>query len=399
MIMDCCIELKDVSKLYPKRISQYLPCVIGGIPNVDLNCISSLDGVSLEINKGEIVGVIGRNGAGKSTLLRIIAGISKPTRGSIIVKGTVTSLLNLSAGLQSFQTGRQNILLNLELFGIKKSEASFLIDEIIEFSELSEYIDCLVATYSSGMKMRLAFSIATATHSDILLIDEALAVGDEFFSAKSFKRIEEMAKSGITSVIVSHDWNKIFKLATRVLWLDDGRIKAYNLPSKVLHPYLLDLNAFSIEEKITIESVKFIDKRGNEKRSFHVGEDLCIRVSYLKKPGIDKFSVISGVMLASTGESLLSVFSLDENFEPGAQEKKEGIFEINFLNLRLYPGEYDITILTASIEQGAFPTSYYSFWGPQVGSPCRLKVEGASADSPAPLFSLDVSWSLKNYDQ
>jgi ABC-type polysaccharide/polyol phosphate transport system ATPase subunit len=399
MITQCCIELKDVSKSYPKRISQYLPCVYGGKPNINSNCITSLDGVSLEIKKGEILGVIGRNGAGKSTLLRLIAGISKPTRGSISVKGTVTTLLNLSAGLQSFQTARQNIFINLELFGIKTSDASFLVDEIIEFSELGEYIDCLIATYSSGMKMRLAFSIATAVQSDILLIDEALAVGDEFFSAKSFNRIEKMAKSGITCVIVSHDWNKIFRLATRVVWLDDGKIKADDLPSKVLHPYLLDLNAFSIEDKVTIQSVKFLDNRGNEKRIFHVGEDLCLRVSYLKKPGVDSFSVISGVMLASTGESVLSVYSLDENFISGIQEKREGIFEINFSSLRLYPGEYDVTILTASVEQGAFPTSYYSFWGPQVGSPCRITLAGMNKDSPAPLLSLDVSWNLKNCDQ
>lgn len=395
MTTQCCIELKDVSKLYPKRISQYLPCVYGGKPNIDLNYITSLDGISLEIKRGEIVGVIGRNGAGKSTLLRIIAGISKPTIGSISVKGTVTTLLNLTAGLQSFQTGRQNIFLNLELFGVEASDASMLVDEIIEFSELGEYIDSLIATYSSGMKMRLAFSIATAVQSDILLIDEALAVGDEFFSAKSFNRIEKMAKSGTTCVIVSHDWNKIFRLATRVIWLDDGKIKADDLPSKVLHPYLLNLNAFSIEDKVTIKSVQFLDDRGKEKRNFHVGEDLCLKVTYLKKPGVDSFSVISGVMLASTGESVLSVYSLDENFISGVQEKMEGIFEIIFSNLRLYPGEYDVTILTASIEQGAFPTSYYSFWGPQVGSPCRITIEGTNTDSPAPLLSLDVSWDIK----
>lgn len=194
--------------------------------------------VSLDIKKGEVVGLIGHNGCGKSTLLKLFTRIIYPEKGQISVIGQVSSLLELGAGFHPDFTGRENIYTNASIFGISKKEIDSIIDEIIKFSELKDFIDNPVRTYSSGMYMRLAFSVAIHVKPEVLLIDEILAVGDSNFQKKCMDKIVEFKKQGVTIVIVSHDLATIEKICDQVVWLDGGVIRKKGTPKKIINAYL-----------------------------------------------------------------------------------------------------------------------------------------------------------------
>lgn len=197
-----------------------------------------LKNINLEIEKGETVALIGTNGCGKSTLLKLMTKIIYPTKGKIKVNGTLTSLLELGAGFHPDFTGRENIYFNASIFGLTRKEIDNRIDDIIEFSELGEFIDNPIRTYSSGMYMRLAFSIAINVDADILLIDEILAVGDQHFTDKCFKKLEELRDSDKTIVIVSHSLDQVKRLCKRAIWIYDGEVKLDGEPSYVIDKYL-----------------------------------------------------------------------------------------------------------------------------------------------------------------
>ncbi len=199
---------------------------------------TALNGVDLEIKKGETVGLIGINGSGKSTLLKLMTKIYYPTTGKIITHGKVTSLLELGAGFHQDFTGKENIYFNAAIFGLTKQEIEKRIDEIIEFSELGDFINNPVRTYSSGMYMRLAFSIAINVDADILLIDEILAVGDKHFQDKCFAKLNELKNSDKTIVIVSHDLGKIKEICNRAIWIDEGKVELDGSPEKVIKEYI-----------------------------------------------------------------------------------------------------------------------------------------------------------------
>ena len=194
--------------------------------------------ITLNIEKGETVALIGTNGSGKSTLLKLMTKIIYPTTGTITTYGKLTSLLELGAGFHPDFTGRENIYFNAAIFGLTKQEIERRIDEIIEFSELGEFIDNPVRTYSSGMYMRLAFSIAINVDAEILLIDEILAVGDQHFQDKCFNKLEELKKSDKTIVIVTHSLEQVKRLCTRAIWIKDGEIELDGDPNKVVDKYL-----------------------------------------------------------------------------------------------------------------------------------------------------------------
>lgn len=185
----------------------------------------ALDKVSVGIKKGEVFGIIGYNGSGKSTLLKAIAGILKPTSGTIKVYGTIAPLIELGAGFDLDLTARENIFLNGSVLGFSKKTISDKFDEIIEFSELRNFLDVPMKNYSSGMVARIGFSVATIVRSDILIVDEILSVGDILFQKKCEKRINTLMQSGTTVLIVSHSLEQIRRLCNRVLWLDNGKIK------------------------------------------------------------------------------------------------------------------------------------------------------------------------------
>lgn len=206
--------------------------------NVKVGYHEVLKNVNLEIKKGETVALIGVNGSGKSTLLKLMTKIIYPNAGKITVNGKLTSLLELGAGFHPDFTGRENIYFNAAIFGLTKEEIDNRLDEIINFSELGEFIDSPVRTYSSGMYMRLAFSVAINVDAEILLIDEILAVGDQHFQDKCFAKLEELSKSNKTIVIVSHNLESIKQLCNRAIWLKDGEIAMDGNCEDVVNSYL-----------------------------------------------------------------------------------------------------------------------------------------------------------------
>lgn len=197
-----------------------------------------LNGISFDVKKGEAIGLIGHNGCGKSTTLKLLTKIMFPDSGSIDMCGRVSSLLELGAGFHPDMTGRENIYINASIFGLSRKEIDSRLEEIIEFSELGDYIDNPVRTYSSGMYMRLAFSVAINVNADILLIDEILAVGDANFQTKCFNKMLEIKKKGTTIVLVSHSLGQIEQICERSIWIHEGLIRMDGTPREVHNEYL-----------------------------------------------------------------------------------------------------------------------------------------------------------------
>lgn len=197
-----------------------------------------LDGISFDIKKGESIGLIGRNGCGKSTTLKLLTRIMYPDSGTVSVKGRVSALIELGAGFHPDMSGRENIYINASIFGLSKKEIDKRISQIIQFSELEQYIDNPVRTYSSGMYMRLAFSVAINVDADVLFVDEILAVGDLAFQNKCYDKLKEIKDRGTTIVIVSHSLEMIEKLCDRTIWIKDGKIESSGLPKDVHTRYL-----------------------------------------------------------------------------------------------------------------------------------------------------------------
>lgn len=197
----------------------------------------ALKDVSFEVEKGEVVGIIGSNGAGKSTLLKVISGILKPTSGTIEVKGNIVPMLELGSGFDHDLSGRENIFLNGAILGYSEAFLQSKYDEILEFSGLQQFINTPIRNYSSGMMMRLAFSIATVVNPEILIVDEILAVGDEEFQHKSRKRMKELMSGGTTVLFVSHSLSQIREMCNRVIWLEHGGLKMAGETQEVCNAY------------------------------------------------------------------------------------------------------------------------------------------------------------------
>lgn len=197
----------------------------------------ALKNVSFEINKGEVLGIIGTNGSGKSTLLKIIAGIMKPTEGYVETVGRIAPMLELGSGFELEMTGRENIYLNGALLGYSEELINNHFGEIVEFSELHEFINAPIRTYSSGMLARLAFSVATVIHPEILIVDEILSVGDDSFQAKSRAKMMDIMEGGSTVLFVSHSMEQIREICSKVVWLDKGEMKMEGPTEKVCEAY------------------------------------------------------------------------------------------------------------------------------------------------------------------
>lgn len=197
-----------------------------------------LKGISFKVKRGEAVGIIGHNGCGKSTTLKLLTKIMYPDSGIIKMTGRVSSLIELGAGFHPDMSGKENVYINASIFGLTKKEIDEKYEEIVAFSELEEFMDNPVRTYSSGMYMRLAFSVAINVKADILLIDEILAVGDIAFQEKCFNKLEEIKAEGTTIVIVSHSLNQIERICDRTIWIQEGLIYKEGVPEVVNHEYL-----------------------------------------------------------------------------------------------------------------------------------------------------------------
>lgn len=197
----------------------------------------ALDNISFNVGKGEVVGIIGLNGSGKSTTLKLISGILKPTEGTVKVNGNISPLIELGAGFDYELTARENVFLNGSVLGFSHAEMENKMDEIIEFSELGDFMDTAIKNFSSGMLARLGFSIATNVRPEILIVDEILGVGDFLFQQKCEKRINNMMSGGTTVIIVSHSIDQIKRLCDRVVWLDKGKVKLIGETQIVCNEY------------------------------------------------------------------------------------------------------------------------------------------------------------------
>ena len=222
-----------------------------------------LKGISFQVKRGEAIGIIGKNGCGKSTTLKLLTKILYPNEGLINMKGRVSSLIELGAGFHPDMTGRENIYTNASIFGITRKEVDQRLNDIIRFSELEDYIDSPVRTYSSGMYMRLAFAVAINVDADILLIDEILAVGDSAFQKKCFEKLKEIKANGTTIVIVSHSMDQLYKICDRLIWLEEGLIKEEGLPRVIGEEYLAAMEGRRLDR---IELEKKLEREELEKK-------------------------------------------------------------------------------------------------------------------------------------
>jgi len=235
------LEVRNVSmeyKMPSEKITSLKEMFIKRLKRqVRYKTLRALDNVSFEVKRGEVFGIIGLNGAGKSTLLKIVAGILKPTSGEVIRRGTIAPLIELGAGFNGQLSGLENIYLNGLLLGYPKKFLQDKLDEIVEFSELGEFIHMPLKNYSSGMRARLGFSIATCVQPDLLIVDEVLAVGDIKFRQKCENRIQSMIASGTSVLLVSHSLSQVQRLCQRVLWLEKGRVKGIGEAGPILLEY------------------------------------------------------------------------------------------------------------------------------------------------------------------
>lgn len=252
----------------------------------------ALKDVSFEVAAGETVGIIGRNGAGKSTLLKILARITPPTAGRGKTFGRVGSLLEVGTGFHPELTGRENIMLSAAIMGMRRSEVMARFDDIVEFSDLAKFLDTPVKRYSSGMYMRLAFSVAAHLEPEILLVDEVLAVGDAAFQRKCLGRMEELGGSGRAVLFVSHSMPSVLRLCPRVLLLDGGQLTADGTGSQVVEEYMgrgggaalrewPDMSTAPGDDRVRLRSVSILKPTGEPASEVSVGEDVFVVVDYL----------------------------------------------------------------------------------------------------------------------
>ena len=246
--MSAAVELDGVAKEYrrygPGRRAGTLKSALLGGRLRDLaprEILRAVDDVSLRIPSGAAFGIVGRNGSGKSTLLKLMAGITRPTAGSVKVHGRVSALIELGAGFHPEISGRENVFINGVMLGLTRREIARRFEEIVEFAEMEDFIDAPVRTYSSGMYMRLGFAVAVHVDADVLLVDEVLAVGDERFSLKCLDKFAEYKRRGKTTVLVTHGLDVVERFCDEALWLDAGKVRTSGDPRRVLHAYRGDV--------------------------------------------------------------------------------------------------------------------------------------------------------------
>ena len=260
----------------------------------------AMENVSFDIFSGQSVGIIGRNGSGKSTALKLMTRILKPSSGRIWVHGKISALLELGAGFHPDLTGRENIYLNASLLGLSKQEVALEFDNIVDFSELGDFINMPVKHYSSGMYMRLGFSVAIHVKPEILIVDEILAVGDQAFQAKCLDRIHAMKYQGVTFIMVSHDLNMMRRMCNRLIWLEHGKLQQDGHVDEVAEHYQAYTNHQQTSQEhsrpkyrrvgngdVEITAVRILDENGVEENIFKKGDKLAVEMDYIvHKPNL-----------------------------------------------------------------------------------------------------------------
>lgn len=308
--------------------------------------------ISFTVEKGEVLGIIGRNGAGKSTLLKLLSRITGPTDGEIKISGKLSSLLEVGTGFHPELTGRENVYLNGTILGMTKKEVKLKFDQIVEFAGVSKYIDTPVKRYSSGMMVRLGFAVAAHLEPDILIVDEVLAVGDQDFQDKCVSKMNEVSKEGRTVLFVSHNLNSIRQLCTRGLLLENGRMVMSGDVHAVINHYLQRNSQTGISDYSFIDYsprsgsglVKFIHLKINpyslKRNIISVGDNLDLELSLTSKMEIP--NLILAIHIYEVDENMIAnIENRDSKFviEPF---KGDRTFQIRFSNLNLYPGTYKL---------------------------------------------------------
>ncbi|GAD13506.1 ABC transporter [Geobacillus sp. Sah69] len=310
MSSDIAIKVENLSKIYQiydKPIDRLKQSLFRGRRKYYREFVA-LNNISFQIRKGETVGIIGKNGSGKSTLLQILAGTLTPTSGSVEVNGRVAALLELGSGFNPEFTGRENVYMNGAILGISKEEMDRRFNEIAEFADIGDFIDQPVKTYSSGMYVRLAFAVAINVDADILIVDEALAVGDMQFQLKCIEKMKQYIKNGKTILFVSHDTYQIRNFCDKVIWLMEGEvekigdvIEVTTLYENYMKEYSENNNSIdettleSEKKKVTVHRVYFEDIHGRLKRNFNYGDPIKIVVEYSLHSPID--GLVGGVAI------------------------------------------------------------------------------------------------------
>ena len=317
----------------------------------------ALRDVSFNVKKGSSFGLIGPNGAGKSTSLKMMAGILVPDAGEVIIRRRLAGLLELGAGFQPEYSGRENIFLNASLMGLSRRDIESRFDAIVAFSELHEYIDQPLLTYSSGMHMRLAFAVATHVDAEVLLVDEILAVGDEAFQRKCFDWLEAFRARGGTIVLVSHNLGVVREICDEVAWIDNGKLRDLGHPNAVVGAYLdhVHRGGGNLEEVISTEGARarampqvhlgeyrFLDAAGAPARRVGTGSMIALEVDFR----IDKPlpSPVFGVALFNSAGTCVYATNNSEDGVRLDTLEQDGTLRVEYPDLALLPGRYRVTV-------------------------------------------------------
>jgi len=360
--MTTIIEVTDLSKIYrlfrgPRALFKEL---ILGLPSHTR--IDALKGLAFQVQKGEAFGIVGDNGAGKTTLLKILTGTTFPTSGTVSVNGSVSALLELGAGFHPEFSGRQNIYFNGAVMGLSREEIRSREEQIINFSELARFIDEPVKTYSSGMYVRLGFSIATGFDSKILIIDEALAVGDQRFQKKCTDRILAFKRSGGTILFCSHNLHQVRTLCDRALWLHGGEVRSHGDASEVVDQYTHYSRGEEVDQGDSrnispgqeslcwIENVRLVDRSGVERDRFDSGEDLILEVHAHFDNGFEGLPGIGVSIVRNDGIEVYTTSSTMDQRELTRKGPEKYLGKIEFVNLPLLSGQYYFNVVTTDQE-------------------------------------------------
>ena len=323
----------------------------------------ALKDVSLEIQPGTVYGLVGHNGSGKSTLLRMMAGIQRPEKGKVAINGRVSALLELGAGFHPELSGRENIYLNASILGLKKREIDAMYDEIVDFSGLGEFVDTPVKVYSSGMYVRLGFSVAVHVHPEILIIDEVIAVGDEEFQRRCFEHLYKLRNQGVTIVMVTHSLGLVQSMCDHAAWLDHGTVMATGKSGDVVHQYLAQVNVhetdrFEAEAEaasaavhhhvgadtlrpVTIEDVEFLDQHDEKVHTTVPLAPLRIRVHFRCHEPIEK--PLFSFAVENENNVLVANPGIQPDRKPGDHFTGDGHVDYVMDRLSLGPGKYTFT--------------------------------------------------------
>lgn len=362
--MSTAIELNRVSKKYilrhqrPTKLKEAVPLFLSRLMGQDTFATEefwALKDVSFSLEEGEALGIIGPNGAGKSTILKLLSGITLPTKGEVHVEGKVAALIEVGAGFHPDLTGRENVILNGSIMGLKRKEIEEKFDSIVEFAELEQFIDTPVKRYSSGMFVRLGFAVAAHIEPDILLVDEVLAVGDMSFQKRCLARVNEIKRRGKTIIFVAHNLPILQELCDRVIWMEDGRIKQEGPSYKVIGAYTDDAYIKIAQKKRMVEAiseerwgsgearihkVRILDGEGVERDTFTAGESLRVEIHY------EAFETISQphFWVAIMNDTGLKITGSVRRPKSSILPVGKGVIECNFETLALFPGNYQLIV-------------------------------------------------------